>query len=100
MAKTRGDPRQSARDNLPPATRQRLEARMRGLRLGATCFAMLGGLAVYYFLTQRHTAGAVAVGAGLIYAILVRLAVISLMRDWLAQAAARLHEREQERDSA
>jgi hypothetical protein len=80
--------------NLSPEMRRRVEARLRGLRLGATCFALLGGLALYFFLTQRHAAGAVAVGVGLVYAVLVRLAVMSLAKDWLLRAAARLTERE------
>lgn len=84
-------------DGLSPEMRQRVESRLRGLRLGATCFALLGGLAVYYFLTQRHAAGAIAVGAGLVYAVLVRLAVLSLVRDWLLRAAARLQEQEHDR---
>lgn len=80
--------------NLSPEMRGRVEARLRGLRLGATCFALLGGMALYFFLTQRHVAGAVAVGVGLVYAVLVRVAVMSLARDWLLRAAARLTQRE------
>lgn len=90
-----GQPRPAQTDDLSPEMRRRVEARLRGLRLGATCFALLGGLAVYYFLTQRHAAGVLAVGAGLVYAVLVRLAVLSLVRDWLLRAA-RLQERERE----
>lgn len=96
MPETRGQ-RQAAPNELSPALRRRLDARLRSLRLGATCFALLGGLAVYYFLTQRHVAGAISVGAGLLYAILVRIAVISLARDWLVHAAARLRD-ESERE--
>ena len=80
-----------------PELRQRLDARLRGLRLGATCFALLGGLAVYYFLAQKHMAGAVAAGLGLVYAIFVRIAVTSLARDWLVRAASHLQERERDR---
>lgn len=83
-------------NNLSPEMRRRVEARLRGLRLGATCFALLGGLALYFFLTQGRAAGAVAVGVGLVYAVLVRLAVMSLARDWLLRAAARVNQRERE----
>lgn len=98
MPETRSGGRTPPINELSPEMRRRVETRLRGLRLGATCFALLGGLAVYYFLTQRHAAGVVAVGAGLMYAMLVRIAVLSLVRDWLLRAAARLQE--QERDHA
>jgi hypothetical protein len=94
---TRSERRPAAPSNLSPEMRRRVEARLRGLRLGATCFAMLGGLAVYYFLTQWRAAAAFAVVAGLVYAVLVRFAVISLVRDWLLRAAARIEESERAR---
>ncbi|MGH2485880.1 MAG: hypothetical protein ACRDHE_07710 [Ktedonobacterales bacterium] len=94
--RTRGASPATNPNNLAPEMRQRVESRLRGLRLGATCFALLGGLALYFFLTQKHAAGVVAVGVGLVYAVLVRLAVMSLARDWLLRAAARVTERERE----
>ncbi len=97
MPETRSGQRPAQTNDLSPEMRRRVSARLRGLRLGATCFALLGGLAVYYFLTMRHANGALAVGAGLVYAVLVRLAVLSLARDWLLRAAARIQDEERDR---
>ena len=72
-----------------PARRPRAQASLAALRTGVTAFAVLAGLACYFFLTQFGVTGVIAVAAGLVFALLVRIAAMSLLREWLLAAARR-----------
>ena len=66
-----------------------LAARMRSLRLGATCCAVLGGVACYMLLAHLGVQGLVAGIVGLVFALLGRMALVSLAAEWLVAAARR-----------
>jgi hypothetical protein len=66
-----------------------LAARMRSLRLGATCCAVLGGVACYVLLVHLGVQGLVAGTVGLVFALLGRMALASLAAEWLVAAARR-----------
>jgi hypothetical protein len=60
------------------------------LRLGATMFGVLAGIACYILLDQFTAIGMIpAFVLGLIFALLTRVAAASLARDWLTRAASR-----------
>lgn len=73
---------------------QRARTRLAALRTGVTSFAILAGLACYVLLTQLGVQSVIAVVAGLIFALLARIAISSLLRDWLLHAARRQAERD------
>lgn len=72
-----------------PAPPRRAPAVFAALRTGVTAFAALAGLACFFFLAQAGITGVLAVVAGLIFALLVRVAALSLLREWLVAAARR-----------
>lgn len=76
-----------------PRPNVRAQARLAALRTGVTMFAVLAGLSCYFFLTQLGLNNVLAVGLGLIFALLVRIAATALLRDWLLAAARRQRER-------
>ena len=82
------------------AQRDRQMARtLAALRLGATTFGVLAGVACYVVLDQFTTIGLVpAFVLGLFFALLTRTATASLARDWLMRAASRAAD--EQRDSA
>ncbi len=67
----------------------RARAAFAALRTGVTAFAALAGLACYFLLAQFGVTGVLAVVAGLVFALLVRVAALSLLREWLLAAARR-----------
>jgi uncharacterized paraquat-inducible protein A len=73
------------------AERERQRRRtLTALRLGATTFAMLAGVACYIALDQFTSIGmGSAFVLGLIFALLTRTAAASLARDWLMRSATR-----------
>ena len=73
----------------PQAPRPRALASLAALRTGVTAFAVLAGLACYFVLAQIGVTGVPAAVAGLVFALLVRVAALSLLRDWLLAAARR-----------
>lgn len=79
----------------PPSARQaqrnrQLTRTMLALRLGATVFGVLAGVACYLALDEFTTIGLVpAFVIGLIFALLTRTAAASLARDWLVRSASR-----------
>ncbi|HET8907330.1 MAG TPA: hypothetical protein VFN11_10230 [Ktedonobacterales bacterium] len=87
-----------ARNNAPSgqsvvtaAERERQRRRiLTALRLGATTFAMLAGVACYIALDQFTPIGMIpAFVIGLVFALLTRTAAASLARDWLMRSANR-----------
>jgi hypothetical protein len=62
---------------------------LRALRAGITSFAVLGGIACYVLLAEFGVPQVIAGVVGLIFALLTRLAVTTLVRDWLRSAAVR-----------
>lgn len=86
----------------PPSARQaqrnrQLTRTMLALRLGATVFGVLAGVACYLALDEFTTIGLVpAFVIGLIFALLTRTAAASLARDWLLHNARRAHDDQQE----
>lgn len=73
------------------AERERQTRRiLMALRLGATTFAMLAGVACYIALDQFTPIGMIpAFVIGLVFALLTRTAAASLARDWLMRSANR-----------
>ncbi|HEX6798847.1 MAG TPA: hypothetical protein VF116_14150 [Ktedonobacterales bacterium] len=80
-------PRKDAPGGRTP--QRRAQTTLAALRTGVTAFAVLAGLACYFFLTQVGVTGVLAVVAGLVFALLVRVAAMSLLREWLLAAAHR-----------
>ena len=71
---------------------------MLALRLGATVFGVLAGVACYLALNEFTPIGMVpAVVIGLVFALLTRTAAASLARDWLLRSARRAND--ERRDS-
>lgn len=68
------------------ATQRYRRSRLRALRAGITSFAMLGGLSCFVLLSQAHVSQLIATIAGLLFAVLVRVAVGSLAHDALLGA--------------
>lgn len=66
-----------------------LGATMAALRTAATITGAFGGLACYMLLTHAGVAPVVAVIAGLVFALMGRLAMTSLGREWVLHMAAR-----------
>jgi hypothetical protein len=63
---------------------------MLALRLGATVFGVLAGVACYLALNEFTPIGMVpAFIIGLVFALLTRTAAASLARDWLVRSASR-----------
>lgn len=62
---------------------------VRALRTGVTITALLGGLACYIFLTQWGVAPILAGIIGLIFALLGRVAIASLVVDFVLRSATR-----------
>jgi hypothetical protein len=61
---------------------------LRGLRTGVSLTALLGGLALFVFLTtQLGLPGLLAGIFGFIFALLGRFAMVSLLRDWLLRVS-------------
>lgn len=81
-------PRKVAPGGQTPS-RRRAQTTLAALRTGVTAFAVLAGLACYFFLAQIGITGLLAVVAGLVFALLVRVAAMSLLREWLLAAARR-----------
>jgi Na+/glutamate symporter len=85
-----------------PSARQaqrnrQLTRTMLALRLGATVFGVLAGVACYLALEEFTTIGLVpAFVIGLIFALLTRTAAASLARDWLLHNARRARDDHQE----
>ena len=80
----------------PPAARneaqrnRQLTQTMLALRLGATVFGVLAGVACYLVLDEFTPIGLVpAFIIGLVFALLTRTAAASLARDWLLRSARR-----------
>ncbi|HEU5349603.1 MAG TPA: hypothetical protein VFU63_13410 [Ktedonobacterales bacterium] len=95
-----------ARHPSPPAERAAQRERDLGrtllaLRLGASTFAVLVGVACYVLLDEFTMIGTVpAFVVGLVFALLTRTAAASLARDWLVRSAQRAaNEREDRHDS-
>ena len=82
-------PSQPAPGALPEETRRLLRARLQALRLGATCCAALGGVACYALLVNLGLPGLAAGVLGLLFALLGRMALVSLAAEWLVAAARR-----------
>lgn len=86
----------------PPSARQarpnrQMTRTMLALRLGATVFGVLAGVACYLALDEFTTIGLVpAFVIGLIFALLTRTAAASLARDWLLRSARRASEDRQQ----
>ena len=82
-----------------PSPRDRqLTRAMLTLRLGATLFGVLGGVACYIVLDQFTAIGMVpAFVLGLVFALLTRTAAASLARDWLLRSAHRASESDRQR---
>jgi fatty acid desaturase len=69
---------------------RQLTRAMLALRLGATVFGVLAGVACYLGLNEFTPIGMVpAVVIGLVFALLTRTAAASLARDWLVRSAER-----------
>ena len=67
------------------------------LRLGATVFGVLAGIACYLALEEFTPIGMVpAFIIGLVFALLTRVAAASLARDWLLHSARRARQERQE----
>jgi hypothetical protein len=66
-----------------------LQTRIQALRLGATCCAVLGGVACYALLVHFGLTSLLAGIIGLVFALLGRMALLSLAMDWLHAAARR-----------
>ncbi|MGE5335072.1 MAG: hypothetical protein ACM3N4_10265 [Nitrososphaerota archaeon] len=67
-----------------------LRRALMAVRLGATVFAALVGVACYVLLDQFTMIGMIpAFVAGLVFALLTRTAAASLARDWLVRSASR-----------
>lgn len=79
-------PPQSSAQSQP---RRRAPATLAALRTGVTAFAVLAGLACYFLLAQIGITGVPAAVVGLVFALLVRVAALSLLREWLLAAARR-----------
>ncbi len=73
----------------PPHQPSRTTAAFAALRTGVTAFAALAGLACYFLLARIGVTGVLAVVVGLVFALLVRVAALSLLREWLLAAARR-----------
>ncbi len=73
----------------PVSAGRQLHTTVAALHTGATAMATLGGLALYTWLAQAHVATPLAIVAGFIFALLGRIAAISLGREWLVRAAVR-----------
>lgn len=76
------------------ATNRQMRSRLNTLRMGVTGSAALGGLACYVFLAQMGIAPLLAGGIGLAFALLARVALASLARDWLMSIARRQANRD------
>ncbi|WIG58549.1 MAG: hypothetical protein OJF49_001295 [Ktedonobacterales bacterium] len=72
-------------NNAHDAARRAALRRLQMLRTGVTVFAMLAGLACYALLSQVTGNEALAVVAGLVFAVLVRISAGSLLRDALVR---------------
>ena len=78
----------SSRNTAPP-NRQTTRTLL-ALRLGATVFGVLAGVACYLALDQFTPIGLVpAFIIGLVFALLTRTAAAALARDWLVRSASR-----------
>lgn len=76
---------------------RQLNRALLALRLGATAFGVLTGVACYVILDQFTAIGMVpSFAAGLAFALLTRTAAASLARDWLLQSARRTSEGHQD----
>ncbi|MFI5272723.1 MAG: hypothetical protein ACHQ4H_06785 [Ktedonobacterales bacterium] len=85
-------------DSAPPArrsARRSARVRLQALRTGVTMFSVLAGLACYFFLAQLRLNDVLASVGGLVFALAVRVAAGSLLRDWLLAAARRQREHTQ-----
>ncbi|HLJ82312.1 MAG TPA: hypothetical protein VKT52_12545 [Ktedonobacterales bacterium] len=79
-------PSEASQPSQPGAART-LQRQLRGLRTGITLTALLGGLALYIFLSQLGLPGVLAAILGFVFALLGRIAMVSLLRDWLLHAS-------------
>jgi hypothetical protein len=76
---------------------RQLNRTLMALRLGATAFGVLTGVACYVILDQFTAIGMIpAFVVGLAFALLTRTAAASLARDWLVQSARRTSEGRQD----
>lgn len=66
-----------------------LRKQLRGIRTGITLIALMGGLALYIFLSQHGMSGLLAGALGFVFALLGRFAMAALIRDWLLHISAR-----------
>lgn len=65
------------------------------LSVGALSLAVIGGLACYTFLLNWGAPGVVAALVGFFFALLARIAFVSLGREWLLAQARRQQQRQQ-----
>lgn len=79
--------RQTPASASQPNGRASLQRQLRGMRVGITLTALLGGLALYLFLGSLGLPGVVAGIIGFVFALLGRVAMVSLLRDWLLRAS-------------
>lgn len=79
-----------AQDGGREAQLRQMRSRVQMVRAGVTSFALLGGISCYVLLLEFHlVTQPVALGIGLLFALLVRVAAGSLARDWLQQQRMR-----------
>ena len=72
------------------AARQRWQRQIRALRLSVNVFAVMAGLACYLLLETFHlTTGLPALLIGLVFTLLTRTAMMSLVGEWLLQRVRR-----------
>lgn len=71
------------------SARSTLQRQLRGMRTGITLTALLGGLALYIYLSHLGMPGVLAGMLGFIFALLGRFTMVSLLRDWLRHNAQR-----------
>ena len=79
-----GEPPRGARKSGMAAGSQ-----VRWLKMGVTAFALAGGLSAYMLLLQLGVPALPATLLGLAFAILARVALTSLVGDWLRAVARR-----------
>ena len=83
------------RVSVPPETSRRLQSLATALRAGATSLALLGGIACYLLLIYLNINAIWAAVIGLVFAVLGRIATVSLGREWLLHSAHQRLLREQ-----
>lgn len=80
---------------VPPEAARRLQSLATALRAGATSLALIGGIACYLLLVSLSVNTVWAAVLGLVFALLGRVAAVSLGREWLLHTAHQRLLREQ-----